>query len=810
MTGIDTGTRNSSALPDGVGPAVDAPGIGQFGRASEEPYHRRSSDAVRLVVGVVMFLLIASGAAKPTAFDRGLYDAFRSLPRNFEPPMRVLRGLGTLWAVGLVASAALVGRRWRLARDLLLAGAVAWGLARLSGVLWIDHVGLRRGLRVLTQRGSSPNFPLVRLAVLVAVVATASPYVGRPMRRGGQVLIVGVAASAMYLGTGFPRDIAGGALLGWAIAAAVHLAFGSPGGRPTARQLTAILRTLGIDATDVELGPTQQPDATVFYARAGDGPVRVKVIGRDEVEAQLLARSSRFLVYRDAPAPHLTRVQQVEHEACMTLLARNAGVAVPDVLYVGRASRGAVLLVERLVCGPRLADLAAEDVDDDLLRQIWRQVAALHAAHISHGALHGHHVVVGDSHPTIVEFSTASSASFVQRRPGDIAELLTATAAIVGDVRAVAACASVLEPDAIVASLALLQPAAVSRTTRTALAANRRATHLRFDELRNEVARVFEAGVPETLQLHRVRLSSLLMAIGGFLAVAVPLSQIGNANEMWTLVRHASVAWVAVALMLSLLTNLPYAIALIGSVPRRLPLWPTTELQVAMSYSNLAVPGVGGLALQVRYLQRQGIDLASALAAGGILSMFGSVATQIAMFGAAIWIAPDSFHLDKLPVSGIVRSVGIGLIAIAVLLGIAFGIGPVRRFVGAPVANAARTIWAAISSGHQLALIIGGNAATNVMYAYCLRCSLQAFGGALSFWTLLAITTGVTTLSSLVPIPGGATALGSIGLSGAMTAFGVPDQIAVSAALTNQIVVSYIPAIPGWFATRHMLHNHSL
>ncbi len=802
--------RPAGAPPDGVGPVADSLRIGAFGRASDEPYHRRGSDAVRLVAGVSLFLVIASGAAKPTAFDRGLYDAFRSLHGNFEPPMRVLRGLGTLWAVGLVASAALVGRRWRLARDLLLAGAVAWGLARLSGVLWIDHVGLRRGLRVLTHRGPSPNFPLVRLTVLVAVVATASPYVGRPMRRAGQILIVGVGASAMYLGTGFPRDIAGGALLGWAIAAAVHLAFGSPGGRPTAVQLTAILRTLGIDATDVELGPTQEPDASLFYALSAGGPIRVKVIGRDEVEAQLLAKSSRFLIYRDAPAPHLSRLHQVEHEACMALLARDAGVAVPGVLYVGRVSRGAVLLVERLVCGPRLADLASEDVDDDLLRQIWQQVANLHSAHISHGALHGHHIVVGDSHPTIVDFSTASAASFAHRRPGDVAELLATTAAIVGDARAVAACASVLEPAAIFASLALLQPAAVSRTTRNALADNRRTTHNRLEELRSEAARVLEARVPETQQLHRVRFSSLLMAVGGLVAVAVPLSQIGNANDMWTLVRHASIAWVTLALILSLVTNVPYAIALIGSVPRRLPFWPTTELQVAMSYSNLAIPSVGGLALQVRFLQRQGIDLSSALAAGGVLSMFGSAATQIAMFLAAIWLAPDSFHLDNLPVSGIVRSVGIGLIGIAVLLGIAFGIGPVRRFVRVPIANAARTIWAAISSGRQLALIVGGHAVTNVMYAYCLLCCLRAFGGALSLWTLLAITTGVTTLSSLVPIPGGATAVGSLGLSGAMAAFGVPNEIAVSAALTNQIVVSYLPAIPGWFATRHMLHNHSL
>ena len=57
-----------------------------------------------------------------------------------------------------------------------------------------------------------------------------------------------------------------------------------------------------------------------------------------------------------------------------------------------------------------------------------------------------------------------------------------------------------------------------------------------------------------------------------------------------------------------------------GTVPIRLPLGPTVELQVAMSFSNLAIPAVGGLGVQVRYLQKQGVDLPSAVAAGGVLN----------------------------------------------------------------------------------------------------------------------------------------------------------------------------------------------
>jgi hypothetical protein len=91
--------------------------------------------------------------------------------------------------VGLLVAAVVVARRWRLARDLSLAGLLAWGISRVLGTDVVGHVGLRHSLRTLTHSGVTPNFPAVRIALLVAVVATASPYVGRPVRRLGQVLV---------------------------------------------------------------------------------------------------------------------------------------------------------------------------------------------------------------------------------------------------------------------------------------------------------------------------------------------------------------------------------------------------------------------------------------------------------------------------------------------------------------------------------------------------------------------------------------------------------------------------------------------
>ena len=66
------------------------------------------------------------------------------------------------------------------------------------------------------------------------------------------------------------------------------------------------------------------------------------------------------------------------------------------------------------------------------------------------------------------------------------------------------------------------------------------------------------------------------------------------------------------------------------------------------------------------------------------------------------------------------------------------------------------------------------------------------------------------TVASIVPIPGGGTAVGTVGLSAVLVSFGIPDRSPSPIALTNQVVYYYLPAIPGWFATRHLFRQDYL
>jgi uncharacterized membrane protein YbhN (UPF0104 family) len=783
-----------------------------FGPASEEPYRRRTSDWVRVVLAAALLFLLARHQNDLTDLEKNFFQLFNGLPGGLKPLFRALYSLGGLWAVGLVFSAALFARRWRLARDLLLAGVVAWATARLIGTVVVTHSGLSASLHAVVRLSDrTPTFPFVRLSVVVAVVVAAAPYLSRWTRRIGQVLVISLALAALYLGIAYPNDVLAAIFLGWGMGAAVHLVFGSPGGRPTTAQVAACLVQLGVPATGVRLAPHQPAGATLMLCEDERGPLALKVIGRDEADAQFLSKLWRSIFYKDSgPTLYLTRLQQVEHEAYAALRAKDGGVRVPDVITVGTAGPNTALLVARPLNGPLLIDLDGDAVSDAMLVDLWHQVSRLHEARLAHGTLNADHVVLSESGPAIFDFSASSVTGQTDRRPADVAELLVATASVVGDERAVAAAAQVLNPDCLADALPFLQTAALSRETRGAAGPKRKELHARLKHLSELGAAAAGTEVPPLEELHRVKTSNLLMAVGMLIAAGALLSQVGDPAELWDTVTRAQWDWLLLAFVLSMSTNTAFAIALMGTVPIGLPLWRTTELQVSMSFSNLAVPAVGGMAAQIRFLQKQGASLASAVASGGLLSSVASPIVQLGIFGLALALTPDPVDFLNVPTSSIVDLVLAVVAVLFVAAGVIFGIPRIRKAALPPLKQAAATLWSALRSPRQLSLLIAGNLLSTVTYGFCLMACIEAFGHSPTIWTLLVANIGVSTVASLVPIPGGSTAVTTVGLSGALTAFGVPTEVAVSAVLTQQLVVNYVPAVLGWFATKDLLDHDYL
>ena len=116
--------------------------------------------------------------------------------------------------------------------------------------------------------------------------------------------------------------------------------------------------------------------------------------------------------------------------------------------------------------------------------------------------------------------------------------------------------------------------------------------------------------------MQRVRPRTLLAIAaltGAFYYLLPKLAQVGSS---WHALQSAHWIWLPVVIAFSALTYLASAISMLGSVTVRLPFWPTVLTQGASSFINRVSPAnVGGMALNVRYLQKTGVEPSAGVAA---------------------------------------------------------------------------------------------------------------------------------------------------------------------------------------------------
>lgn len=197
------------------------------------PRDRTRVHASRSVAVALAALVVTSLSAIPrdvTSVEETLFYAVNRLPDALEWPLWALMQLGAAPVAPVLALLAfLVWRRLRPAVDLLLAGTVAWLLAKVMKSLiergrppsFFQDVNLRGSFGVGGDEGL--GFPSGHVAVAFALAIVVFPYVSLRWRAAVIVLAAAVAATRLYFGAHFPLDAVGGAALGVAVAASVHL-----------------------------------------------------------------------------------------------------------------------------------------------------------------------------------------------------------------------------------------------------------------------------------------------------------------------------------------------------------------------------------------------------------------------------------------------------------------------------------------------------------------------------------------------------------------------------------------------------------
>lgn len=596
-----------------------------------------------------------------------------------------------------------------------------------------------------------------------------------------------------------------------------------------------------------------------------DGPpIDVTVVDREQQAQGFFYRVWRRLSLRGINQRRSLQSlrQALEQEALLAYAAIAAGAHAPKLIATSELGPDAVMLVYEHIGGRSFDSLADEEITDALMHSAWRQVEALQSRRIAHRRLVGDALLVdrsGDIVLTELRGGEIAAGDLVLRM--DIAQLLATCGLRVGAERAVAAAVEVLGPDAVADSLPLLQPIALSRTTRATLRqlarerakrereavleasqaakeareardavgpkdrktlraerhAEKNAEKRALDEaseeareedllaqIRRQVLLIRPAAVIEPAKLERLSPRILISWIAGAFAVYLLLSQLTHFNFS-DLVSKAQWMWVLVAVGFSGLTYIAAAMSLLGFVTEKVSFVRTVIAQIAGNFVKLVAPAaIGGVALNTRFLQRAGVRPGLAVASVGASQLFGlgSHILLLLIFGYLT-------GTERTPTISPSRTVIAGLLTVAVLVLVVTAVPTLRKFVSTRV----RSLFAGVvprmldilQRPGKLATGIGGMLLLTAANVMCLDASIRAFGGGdtISYASIAVAFLAGNALGSAAPTPGGVGAVEGA-LFGALTVAGLAGDVAFPAVLLFRLMVFWLPVLPGWVAFTYL------
>ncbi|MFB4422093.1 lysylphosphatidylglycerol synthase domain-containing protein [Streptomyces sp. QL37] len=846
----------------------------------------RPSDLLRLLIGVLAIALLFSIAAFAQGTTTGLEDDISKGTDQAPDLLIKLAGLVSSIAVLLVPVAfaieRLVKRDGLRIADGVLAAVLAHGVT-LATDLWVARSasGTIRDALTQPQPGDALTDPVHGYLAPVIAYMTAVGMARRPRWRVVLWVVLLLDAFAMLVG-GYttPFSIVLTVLIGWTVAYGTLYAVGSPNVRPTGQHLMAGLRHVGfrpVAAMRTEDAPDnidQSDRGRRYLVTLEDGPpLDVTVVDREQQAQGFFYRVWRRLTLRSITQRRsiLSLRQALEQEALLAYAAIAAGANAPKLIATSELGPDAVMLVYEHIGGRSLDAMEDEEITDDLVRGAWRQVQALQSRRIAHRRLTGDAILVDGSGKVFVtdlRGGEIAAGDLVLRM--DVAQLLTTTGLRVGAERAVEGALAVLGPDAVADCLPLLQPIALSRSTRATLRriarersqrereavleasqaakqdkaeeqgsetsdrkavrkslrtekqAEKRAIDDALEEAREEdmlaqirrqVLLIRPQAPVEPVRLERIKPRTLFSFIAGSIAAYFLISQVTEA-DFGTVVEQAEWGWVAAALGFSALSYVAAAMSLLGFVPERVAFGKTVLAQVAGSFVKIVAPAaVGGVALNTRFLQRAGVRPGLAVASVGASQLFG-LGCHILLLALFGYLTGTEKTPDSLTPS---RTVIAGLLTVAVLVLVVTAIPFLRKFVVTRVrslfAGVVPRMLDVVQRPQKLVTGIGGMLLLTGLFVLCLDASIRAFSGPdvpqLSYASIAVVFLAGNALGSAAPTPGG---MGAV--EGALTlgliAVGLPKEVAAPAVLLYRVMTLWLPVLPGWICFNQLTRKGEL
>jgi uncharacterized membrane protein YbhN (UPF0104 family) len=767
---------------------------------------RRGSDGVRLAVAVLALGCCLLVIRYDSRVDRAITQVIHPPPWSITWLVTVVYQAGSLGVVVVLTGLALLARRWEIARDIGLSAA---GTAAVCGIL-IALLGSRGGRPGgIVIAGYYMSFPVLQVALFMAVATAGLPYLARGMQRLVEIFIALVALASAVGGHGLPLNVLGSLAIGWGATAVVRLVFGSPLGLPSADDVRLLLEGFGIRSIDVhpvtrQVWGVAKFEATEIRPANTLGRLGIAVYGRDAADARLLTKVGRFLLYRDSgPSLTITRLQQVEHEAYVTMRAGLADVAVPEIVEAGTAGPSQdALLVYRMPPGTALSDTDAAEISDAMLDELYRQLLTLRRARIAHGAISGDAVLVDPVAGTVVlaDFRNASVRASPDQLDRDLASAIAATAVVIGAERAADSAARCLEPEMLDGALRQLQKPALDPLLGRSLRGRRDL----LPKVRERAAAAAAIELPTLAEPRRVSWPTLIMIIGSLIGGWALIGVLIDVAGSFDTVIGADWLWVIMAFVLAQLAYVASAVESLGSVAGPLPLGRTVAVEVAKAFSGLAGGAPAIFATRVRYYQKQGYDTPVALSSGAIMTTASWISTAV-LFVVSLPFAWGSLDLEATPQGGGDSKLVWIILALVVLIGLVVGLAVavprLRRLAAEKMRPKLRDIWGNLkvvaSSPGKLVQLLGGAFGRDLLVAMALSVSLRAFGDHLQLPILIVVITLAALIGGIAPSPGGMGVV-EAGMILGLTAAGVAEADATAAVFIQRLFTSYLPPIWGW------------
>ena len=776
---------------------------------------RSQADVVRLIAALALAgvgVLVATWLRNTIGgAEEDLVDVYERVPDRFAEALTGLVVIGA-GVVPLVALVVLVVRRRFRQAAALLTGAVGAGLAMAWLSEFLADQGVIAAVDPVTDRVVELTDPAIAtsplIASAVALVIIAAPWVSQQWRR---VLWSGVGLLVLFRivsSSEPPLDIVVAIAVGMAVGSLALLAFGTEGSDPGASELVSMLRAVGYPARIGQL-PGNNPLRYAVEMASGEAlEMRVRTVhDRSENLLEQLWRSARLRRWV-TDRPYDTVQRRIEHEALAQRAAGDAGARVAAVRAIVASRYDSVGLLESASPGVPASEVPPDRLDRALLRDVWRQVAALHQQRIAHRALDLAQVTVTpDGRAVLRGFDGAAIAASDRDLALDRAQLLVSTALVIGAPAAVDVAVETVGKLAVVTAMPYLQPLALPAPTRKAWRSNKEV----LDALREAVRHATGVEPVALARLDRIRPRTVvsIAALAGAFYFLLP--QLANLDESAEAASRANWWWLGPMVVGAAATIGFAALAFVSSVREPIAYLPALRMQLASSFvSRIAPANTGSLAIGVRFLQRSGIEPGAAAAAVGLCALAGFVIHLLLTVAFLAWVGTSEvgFSLPQADVLFIVIAVALSA------SGLVVGLVPaLRRRVLPPlisqVRNAASAVADVLTDPLRVISLVYGSIGITMSFIVTLAASVSAFGGGVSFPEIGAAYLVAAALGSAAPTPGG---LGAVeaALVGALTGYGMPSGAAVSAVLTFRLVTYWLPMLPGWIMFQRMQRREEI